>query len=477
MIKLFKTKDLISILIATAMLCFWGIYNGFPLTFNSDSAVYLEAAFNGIVGEDRPILYGLFLVISGFWRYLWPAIIVQSLLLSSTIYLLFKYFSTSRNYLPYFLCFVALISFFMGGSFIASWLMPDVFTPISILCLGYLLFINEAPKKNLVFVSMLLVISTAMHNTHFFIGIGLLIVVISCFAIKPFRKQLIIGGIKIKRVGFALLLVIISNLFLSTVHYAYNSEFIGSRGGAVFLMGNLVEMGIVDIYLADNCKEKKYEICQYDTLPNNFLWAGNSPLKKAGGWEHCKTEYTTIVKDILTTPKYLIPTIYKSLILTIKQFFLFDTGEASMPSPRVDLAIAGYYPNLYTTFIRSREYRGTLDFHLTNFIQTVIFGFSLLIYIILFLNKKVLIKYKLLMVYILLALVINAWFCGTFSGVYPRYQDRLTCLLPMPLFIYCMENIDSMKVRQYLQRNVCDYGNLKSKLAIKKKGGHWHKNK
>jgi hypothetical protein len=440
LIRTYPYNRLLTIASASVMLCFWAFYNTFPMTFNSDSAMYIEAAFNKIVEPDRPILYGLFIYYTSLQWSLWLVVLVQAFIVSLVIFYYFRYFTPVRNFAPYYLSFIAVVTFVMGGSFDVSWLMADVFTPVSLLCTGLLLFAGNLKTRDSVVISVLAVLGIAMHNSHFYIFLCLGLLLLAGFGIKAIREKYRMAGIKARRVMYIIALTMISNFFLSSVQYMLCGSFTSSRGGIIFLMGNLVEMGVVDTYLAENCELKHYTICQYkDTLPNNFMWASNSPMRKTGGWEGSKDEYTAIIKGILTTPKYLKTVVFKSILLGFKQFFYFDTGEAGMPTERVDMAINMYFPHEYSRFRQGWQCLGTLNFGWVNYIQTLIVGACLFCFLLVFLYHKLTIRYRMLILVILAGLIINAWVCGTFSGVYPRYQARLTWLMPLPLFLYAVE--------------------------------------
>jgi hypothetical protein len=211
-------------------------------------------------------------------------------------------------------------------------------------------------------------------------------------------------------------------------------------------MGSLVDMGIMEPYLDENCPKRNFNICKYkDSIPGNFLWDRNSPVYLTGGWVANEEEYTAIVKDIITTPRYFKTFAYNSAIFTCEQFFHFNTSEAVKPSQSVNDAIATHYPNDFRRYAGSRQAAGELNFDITNLIQNLIVGGCLFIYLLVFMFNKTTTRYRLLIAFILAALLANAWVCGTFSGVFPRYQARVIWLFPLPIFLYLMEHFDLQK--------------------------------
>lgn len=445
--------DIVCLVISSLFLSSSAFYNGFPFVFNADTAMYMEAVNRGVVGSDRPILYGLFMRYASLGISLWCVVIIQSLLLSVTLFFYFKYFLEREKDMRkqgreklYYLAFCALISFLMGGSFTSSWLMPDIFTPILILSMGLLLFVELKPFDKFS-ISLIGLLTLGMHNSHPYTCIAILALIAFSAVFENVRKVFLQVGLRTRKILYVLLLVIVSQILVSLLHYNFGGGFKSSKGGAIFFMGSLVEMGVAKQYLDDNCGRKFYFICQYkDSLPRNFLWSLKSPIYKNGGWDNNDKEYTAIIKDILTTPRYLKLVVSGSLKATIKQFFHYGTGEAYKPWIRVSKAIIENYPEDYLAFDKSRQNTGQLSFILVNYSQTIFFALSVMFYAILLLKSKTSNWCKLLMIYILLSLIINAWFLGTFSGVFHRYQSKVIWLMPLPLFLYLINKTSSKEL-------------------------------
>jgi hypothetical protein len=432
---------LLSILLSALLLSAIALYNSYPMIFNFDTAMYIETGFNRQVGNDRPILYGLFIFVLGFWRSLWLVIAVQSLIVSLVLFYYFRYFSDGIKFLPYYIGFVAMISFFMSGSFESSWLMPDVFTPVAILCVGLLIFAGKLKRRDTVVITLIAILSIGVHNSHFYICLSILLLLLIGFVFKTIRATYHSAGIHIKNILLAMLLTISSYLILGCIHFICSGSFKSSRGGPIFLMSNLIEMGIINTYLTENCAQKNYKLCPYkDSLPNNFLWANNSPIKKTGGWRRNEAEYAAMEKDLLTTPRYLEIFLFKSTVYTLKQFFNYDMIDILKPGARVNNVIEASYPGEYRQYTHARQSTNRINFGFINFTQNLMVGICLFLYAVLLLLKKAPPKYCSFILFILLALIINAWICGTFSGVFSRYQSRVVWLLPLPLLLLLMES-------------------------------------
>lgn len=249
-------------------------------------------------------------------------------------------------------------------------------------------------------------------------------------------------AIKLKTILFVVVLSVVSNLLSAGIHYQCGGGFKSSFGGAIFFMSNLIEMGVVDPYLAENCETKKYKLCAYkDSIPNDFLWVSNSPLGKTGGWgKSNQLEYSAIEKDLLTTPKYLTRIMYRSGVYTCKQFFSYDMEHVKAPTRYVNRLMRKWFKRDYKSFNNSQQTRKRLQFGILEFTQNIAVGISCFFYCFIAFYAKSDRKPLYFAFFILAALIMNAWFCSTFSGVYSRYQTRVVWLLPLPLFIYAIKS-------------------------------------
>ena len=216
-------------------------------------------------------------------------------------------------------------------------------------------------------------------------------------------------------------------------------------------------------YLNKNCETKNYKICQYkDNLPWDFLWDENSPLYKTGGWENenNKKEYTEIIKDIFSKPKYVKIFIVKTINSTLNIFFKFETGDTQLGVDQLrspEGAINWHFKNDLREFWSSKQCNKILNFDEINNRQNIIIYTSFLVLILLFLNIKMFLKKNnkiLFSVYIILISIIsNAFICGTFSEVVPRYQSRVVWLIPLILLIFLFENFNFSFLKKIIKIN------------------------
>ena len=426
-----------AILTVSCMLCFLAVYNGFPLVFNNDTGMYLENAYDWYVSVDRPATYGQFLFFGSLSYSLWLIVWLQAWMIAWLTYCWFYYWSEARRLLLNYLLFSILAAAGTACSFTASWLIPDIFTPVVLLSAGLLLFARRMRANHALLAGLLLVAGVSMHNSNFLVCITL-ITALAALRLLPFVGRILqAAGFRWHNLIVAAMLAITGYLAMGGVHYLIDGQFRTTRGGSVFVLSNLVETGLVERYLDEHCEENAYRLCEYrDSLPNNFLWAGNSPLHKMGGWEASRHEFDSIIFNMVSSPYYLSRISGKSAGFTLKQFFNFDMVDIGRPSERIVNAVKDHYIQELPQMLSGRENKDALDVGLMNFIQEILLFARLVAYCCCLIGGRGPVVLRALMIFTVLALLANAWVCGTFSGVFPRYQGRVAWLLLLPPMLF-----------------------------------------
>jgi hypothetical protein len=444
-----RAKTFISLLLTTSLaLMVVALYNGFGLT-ESDTGAYIEKGILNIIPNDRSPFYGWFVRYTSMWSSLWYALFAQCLLLA---YVLLKFidqltvFSSqlaaprepdnnlnsklqvSNSQTRSILFTIIVIVSFTCVSWVASYLMPDVFA--GILLLGILLFFSHNEKKwlPLVIYALVIFLSIIVHNSHFLI-------------VAPFSLALIVWAIIkknktiLKRSIVLLCLSVTSWLLMCTVNAANGYDFTYSRGSHVFMMGKFVEMGLLNTYLDENCGKKNLKLCNYKgQMPDyswDFIWDAQSPLYKTGGWDSNKVEYGAIIHDVFTTPRYLKAFARNSATATLRQLSQIQVpdrttfqGKWSSPWQR----IGTYFGDELNEYCTSKQYSDGISGTGSNYIYYLFFILSscwiLVHYRIL--SKGILFIYSCILFFLLL----NAFVTATFSTVLSRYQNRVFWLLP-----------------------------------------------
>ena len=415
------------LLLGSLLLLIPAFYNGYPLV-NSDDGTYINSGFLLEVPGDRPIIYGLLLrIFSLNGLSLWLAVWVQALVVSWLVLKILLKNIEQNKYLKSILIFVAL-SLLTSLSWITSEIIPDVCTPMVMMSL-YLLLINKETKWNTLFLYAIFFTASATHMSHFVI---FMMLIVAIFLIK----RLLFPQNEFRRINMVLVVLTVLSITATFI----NSS-IYSKSKHVFLMASLSDKQILKRYLEENCPKKHYGICNYnenmETNPNWFLWNEESPLYKQGGWDSTKDEYSTIINDILTTPKYLMQFTIESLKASYQQLLDFKIGDGNFPFPaesHVYNTVAKHAPNDIDMYSKAWQHQDLIvpQLELPNKIiyATVIISFIVLLAVLIFYRKKTS-KYLVFFLFVSIAtILINIADCAAFAQVNGRYGCRMMWLIP-----------------------------------------------
>jgi hypothetical protein len=426
-------------LLLLSSLCLLGaaMYNGYPLIY-SDTSTYIESGFALDTPLDRPITYGLLLrMFSLNGVSLWFVAFAQSLILIIPLYLSVRHFSASSKPASLTFFIVLTLSMATGLSWVASLILPDIFTPVCLLCMILLIFAPlRLSWKILLYIILLL--CTASHVSHVVINI-LFVAAISLFLFYRKRK---------KRALFTNKFQIPAILLISLAAFFTMGSAIG-KSRHVFMMGHLLESGILDAYLDDNCGKENPKLCDVrSSLPNDagsFLWNshGDSALLKSGGWIESKKEYDRIIFGTLKNPRYLSMHVLASAKSSLKQFVSIGIGEGLCAYPEqglVNKRITTYFPYEKREFEYSLQQQGELT-HLpkvnfVNFIYTAISALLLAGWFLFYFRHSAFDgKLRIFICCLLLGYCINAFTCGTLATTSIRFSVRESWFFPLAVIL------------------------------------------
>jgi len=230
------------------------------------------------------------------------------------------------------------------------------------------------------------------------------------------------------------LVFVLSLLALVMSNFAHTGEVFVSRSGPAFVVGRLVQDGIVKRLLDDTCPGSGYRLCAYkDELPgdaNNYLWGEDSPFWKLGGFEGTADEAQRIIVDSLKRYPWLhLKTAARN---TGEQLAMFGTGDGieplfDVPVPAMQRQIPDQLPN----YRAARQQNGQVAFGWINAVQVPVGAVSiaaLAAILVAAVLRRNWTDRVFLPAFILIALLGNAFICGALSNPQDRYQSRLIWL-------------------------------------------------
>lgn len=435
------------ILAATFILLAAAFHNGYPMVF-SDSGTYVSSGFEGKVPMDRPIVYGLFIRHLSLAVTLWGPVLAQSFLLAWLLRLLLLPVLGDRFTGKYLLLLTATC-LFTALPWYAGQLMPDIFTAMQLVILAIVLTRPALSRIHWVLLGALFVLCCLVHFSNLFIGLlavaGLLCYI--CFrpAIREMfpqwpRRSLIIGS-----------WCIVAFIALPSVNWLMERQFTMGKGGYTFIIGRMVDSGMLKMYLDDYCATKNYRLCLYkDSLPENsrqFHWQGSSPLYKEGGWGAPEAEYRSIVWGTFSSPKYLILHFWESLLSVPTQLMQnsigsgLDYGWYRSPESPPYQAVQQFFPHEFNEYIASRQcgnpWGQDLELKFFNNLNYWVLCATVLALIwLLFLTDPVFLKPLLPMLWVFVAgILANAFITSSLGVIADRFSPRVIWLLTFWVFL------------------------------------------
>ena len=436
------------ILVLALALLIPAFWNGYPI-FYFDSLDYISLPYTWKIPIFRTAGYGVLAAIVRPFDSVWPIIVAQSLLLAYVLFearrVIFSRLSAKTT-----VVILAILIVFTGMPWLASTVMPDVFTtPAVLLCI--MLAQTDVPigaVRRSVFVA-LLTLACAAHPTHYALCIGL---VICIFAID----KLAANGLPFVRMRVRYVLVGIGLGIAATFGsnwIASGKVFLTPRTTQVLTLAVLVEKGLVQEFLAETCNdptEKKSILCPYrDRIvsdANEFLWH-NDFFHKIGGWEAMIVEAPWILDEILD--RYPIEFLRTITELTLEQIVTFQTGEGFRTMVGfLDLEIRTYYPRENAAFMAARQ-QSYSEIELSpmwraNVIHLPAMMTSLpLMVLTLVLAWRRRDRWSLTIAGLVsLAYLGNAFICGAISNPADRYGNRIVWLVVLAVLVLLPQLLD-----------------------------------
>jgi hypothetical protein len=333
-----------------------------------------------------------------------------------------------------FLMVTLVLALFTGLGWYAGQLMADIFTPIGLLA-GMLFLLASAHWVERTCWALLMVLACWVHLSNLLI----LPLVLGLTAFIAWRMHRPIAR-KHVLVCFAVLIAAWPGLMLA--NRAADGEAYISRYSHVFLMGRLVETGMLPKWLDEHCPGAHYGICAYredlPTTSKEFLWSDASPMRLQGGASATRAEYDAIVRSTLHEPKYIALHIGGSLRSTVQLLGLWRVADElegvfyREPYSAPHSAIQHLRPEWLPAYLDSRQNTGpgTLALRYVDPIYAVILAASLVGLVVGLRTKALRGRNGVLLAFTVASVVISAWVCATFSTVDSRFMARTAWLLP-----------------------------------------------
>ncbi len=192
-------------------------------------------------------------------------------------------------------------------------------------------------------------------------------------------------------------------------------------------------------YLRATCPDSGYTLCRYlNRFPlteDGFMWGMMSTVPSADGYS-IKAEQSQVVRG--TIAMFPAQVAWHALTNALRQMVTFE-AETQVTAAQWATFLASDTPGA-AAFATTWQAKGALDDHALdgiNALQAVVTAISLLVALgtLPRLLARGMTRPATLTGTILVVLLANAVACGSFGGVFARYQGRLIWLLPLAAII------------------------------------------
>lgn len=430
--KKISTEKNLLLLITSLIMMFGAFYNWYPF-FTGDTSVYIASGFENYVPGERPVFYGWFIRFSSLGFSLWLTAFAQSLILSYLLLRILRAVLPDQSKWIYLSCVLA-IAIFTGVWWESTKLIPDVFIATLTLALILLLFFKNT-RTHTIILWTIVCVSSVVHLSHLAALTLLLLIIVTFNSFNSRRKEFILPAVLSLSISY--LALIGSNMILEDKLTLANSN-------SVFLLGKMNEMGVLDVYLNEECSKQDLKLCKYkDSLPPTgwqFVWDKNGAVMKLGGWDENKEEHDKILRDIFTTPSYYPMLVFKATTNTLVQLSQNKVGDnlfrQEIKSNSIE-AIGKYYPHEKNTAIWTKQFLMDLPFNGLSWFYL----FVMLVLILLRVYLRSSFISPQIYYFLLLMLVLNAFTTANLANIASRLNERLLWLLPAFLLIELIVHI------------------------------------
>jgi hypothetical protein len=408
------------------------LWNGFPLIF-ADTGGYLARPFERTLELGRSTTYGAFLA-AGLPLDFWPIVLVQAAVTAWVLALVLRVLLPNLGRAGL-VAIVLLLTVATSLPWYASQLMPDIFVLLAAIAVHMLAFRpRQLAKSEMVGLAAVLAFAIASHLT----ALALALAQLCAFAVLiPLARSISLPSPKLTPAALAvsagIMLALASNV-------AVAGKLGLTPGGSTFLFARLAQDGIAKRYLDDHCRHSGLRLCSVRneiTMPaEDWLWAGDSPLYRLGGWQPLEAEVNQIILETL----WLYPGAHLAAAIrnTAAQLVTLSTGEGfnSTHNWHAEDVLSALAPHVMPRFQSAEQQQDGFDFRTINLLQVpaALLATALLPIVAIALRRRRP-QVAAFALSALIALVANAAICGNFSTPNPRYQSRMAPLAMLAVLI------------------------------------------
>jgi len=421
-----------------------------PVTINGFPFVYLDSE-DYLVFTPMPYrspYYGLFIFFFHLKHFIWAPIFAQALIASHLVWVLVR-ISAGRADPSYFSLCILVLSVFSTLPILVGFIMADFFTPVTFLIIYVICF--HWPRLTVIerFYFLLLgCVAISAHLTHPPLALAILVCTIVFQATLRLSPRLILIRASIASIPIvlAMLAMLLNNIVVHRVFALY-------AAGPTLLLANMIEYGPARRYLEEACPAAGYKICPaiHDCLTNShwvdwcasssprwnanaFLW-NSEAFRQLGGFVGLRDEAGSIVAATIKSRPWEVLDMARHT--TMSAFVTHAPGAELEPlitdEWMVDVLSKKFGLSTVRAYKESLQARGLIPRDMLRLIDDVTFplAFGSMLMSGLLCLRRGLKEPAGFAILVCVFFVANAVLCSFASGVFDRYQARMTWLFPL----------------------------------------------
>ncbi len=393
----------------------------------------------------RPVFYGLAL-----WPFHWgtffsPALFMQSLVVAHIIYLTTRVCGCDLRRRG-FLWLVGGLVLFTPISFHVSHLLPDIVVGVLILAL-FLLGFCKASLRPVEFWYVLLLATAAatFHVTALAVGLALFATSVAVALIPRWRRRVsplaVLAPVLLATgISLAFSVLVFEKLTLTPKNPPH-------------VLARILADGPGREFLRVTCPDAGFALCAYQDrltgVEDDFLWRLLPSIPPEDG-RRIKAEQGAVVWG--TVRMLPVQVVEGMLRNTFRQLVTFDSETQVSPAEWQE------FQETDTPFARSLRHTGQSvrmfdgpAIHVFNDLHALVAAIGLIASLVVTVMtvRARLFRPVALAATVFAGLIANAFACGAFGGVFPRYEGRVIWLIPL---VAAVSALALMRVRVFAQR-------------------------
>ena len=414
------------------------IWNGYPLVYH-DSFEYISGRASVLSQAPvsyHPIVYSLLVeVLVSIFGSLWAVVGFHSLILSFCLWIALDSAGFWINGIALRLLALFVIAIPLSATWIQSTILADGLTSPAVLSF---ILLNITPKLKR-WESWLLVAILALACASHYSHIVLIALLWSAFLCgTEFRRSC---SRKYGRLGLSALAIGLSVFFIlaSTCYEKSARNLAVVPSYHIFLLGRIAETGVLWRLLDERCDSRDYIFCSYRHNPiddaGDLIWSLSGPIRQTlGPGNH--PEYALMIRDSIRF--YPFQFIVQNIRSVMRLLVRFRIGPWLVEVGKNPAVLRERVPAELPFYLNARQQTQSLSFYWENIcLYSFVAGaFVMALHLFCISHGRGLTPYARELVLMgFLAIVLNAFVCGSLSAVRDRYQARVVWMLPAFLLL------------------------------------------